>query len=107
MFKYTSNKPSPLPPMKPVQAGFKSPMTAQFPPAFVQNNKNEGTSLRQATRTFSSNLLLFQACSVQDKGPKLADRYGKGGSGDGSVLTREATMQLYEKHSGAYDEIVY
>ncbi|KAJ3290957.1 hypothetical protein HDU79_002829 [Rhizoclosmatium sp. JEL0117] len=106
-FKYTSARASPLPPVRPLQAkggGDKVPnISSSY--TVVQNNKNEPTPLHQATRTFSSNLLLFPA--VEEKGPKLATAFLSGGKSDKSLSTREATMSLYERHSAVYDHIAF
>ncbi|TPX75203.1 hypothetical protein CcCBS67573_g03517 [Chytriomyces confervae] len=50
------------------------------------------------THSFSSNLQLFPPSAAPSNAPKLASQYSSGGTGDGSLRTRERTMELYRIH---------
>ncbi|KAI8618638.1 hypothetical protein BC830DRAFT_1166006 [Chytriomyces sp. MP71] len=114
LFKYTSSRASPLPPSKASSgfvaaaaaangasrdylaqaARFDSNLQQQKQQQQWQKQQTTQTQLSYVTRSFSSNLQLFNTNGQPAQAPKLADQFMTGGSGDGSTLTRERTMEL-------------
>ncbi|KAJ3247071.1 hypothetical protein HDU78_005473 [Chytriomyces hyalinus] len=101
LFKYTSSRASPLPPPRSMLASTSPKKRDSNPP-----NKDIAESLAKMslkTHNVNSNLQLFPPTAATANAPKLAAQYSTGGTGDGSLLTRERTMEMYRLHPSSTD----